>query len=94
MNYGKAIKDLRVFFGENQEDFSHNVGISQGHLSAIEKGNKNPSPKALEKISKYTRIPTPVLSWLAIEDKDVHESKKEAFELLKPNIDNLISYFL
>lgn len=93
MNYGKAIKKLRIELEENQDEFSHNIGITQGYLSAIEHEKKNPSPKLLEKISEYTELPTPVLSWLAIEEKDIPENKKEAFELLKPSIDNFVSEF-
>lgn len=95
MNYGKAIKELRnSLLLENQDEFSHNIGITQGHLSSIENEKKNPSAKLLERISEYTQIPTPILSWLAIEEKDIPESKKEVFKLLKPNIDNLVSEFL
>ena len=93
MNYGKAIKKLRIELEENQDEFSHNIGITQGHLSSIEHEKKNPSAQLLERISEYTKIPTPVLSWLAVEEKDIPENKKEAFEILKPSINDFVSEF-
>jgi len=94
MNYGKAIKEIRTMLKDNQEGFSLNIGITQGHLSSIEKGNKNPSPKVLSSISDYSDIPLPIISWMAVEEKDVPENKKDAFLILKSNVDNFVADFL
>lgn len=93
MNYGKAIKKLRTELNDKQDEFSFNIGITQGHLSSIEHGKKNPSPKVLASISDYTKIPAPVISWMAIEEKDIPEAKKEAFLLLKNNVDDFVKEF-
>jgi transcriptional regulator with XRE-family HTH domain len=39
-----------------QEWFASELGISQGHLCNIEKGNRNPSIKTLRKLSKLTEL--------------------------------------
>lgn len=94
MNYGKSIKELRVGrMKQNQNYFSENIGITQSYLSQVENGTKKPSTDLLEKISEYVGIPMPILFWKCIEEQDVKKDRIEAYRLLKPTVDVLISSF-
>lgn len=53
---GERIKTLRIAKGLSQAAFTE-AGISTGYISLIEKGLRNPSHKALEKISSVLNVP-------------------------------------
>ena len=59
-------------------------------MSQIENGKKTPTIAVLEKIAKSFEIPLPIIFWYGIEISDIHDSKKEYFEFLKPTIDSMI----
>jgi transcriptional regulator with XRE-family HTH domain len=92
MEYGKAIRDIRVnVVQQTQYQFAENLGISPTHLSLVENGNKKPSLYLLERIAEYSEIPMPILFWKGLTIKDVKSDKQEYFNRLKDSIDNLIS---
>lgn len=94
MNYGKAIRDLRVFkMCQHQTLFAEGIGITQSYLSSIENGNKKPSTDLLEKIAEHVKIPMPILFWKSITEQDVPEEKRESFKQLKSSIDALVMSF-
>lgn len=93
MNYGLAIKQLRLKADETQNEFAFNIGISQGHLSAIENGYKKPTRSLLDRISEHLKIPLPVLFWTTLTIEDVPENKQETFKQLKQHVDSLILSF-
>lgn len=92
MNYGKAIKELRLKKGETQPEFAHKLGISQGYLSNLEHGRNMPSVEMLNAIATHTQTPVPIIAWMSLEEKDVPENKKEAFNTLKPFIDDFCEF--
>ena len=47
---GDRIKSIRKEAKESQKEFSYTIGISQAHLSNIEKNKDNPSNKLLRVI--------------------------------------------
>jgi len=49
-NFGAVIRAARDRLGESQEAFARRVGISQGHLSELEKSGSHPTIATLEKI--------------------------------------------
>lgn len=91
MNIGTAIKQLRVRKALNQQDFASRIGITQTYLSQIENGHKKPSLEVLEYIAEDSKIPLPILFWCGVELEDVTETKREAYKMLKPSIDALIT---
>jgi len=94
MNYGSAIKKLRVEkVWENQTEFAKNIGITQSYLSSIENGNKKPSTDLLETIANHTKVPMAILFWNSVTESDVAEDKRESFKRLKAGIDSLIMSF-
>ncbi len=50
-NVGRRIRELRGFY-MNQEEFARRIGVSQGHLSYIERGEKEIGAAILLRISR------------------------------------------
>jgi transcriptional regulator with XRE-family HTH domain len=70
MNYGKAIRTARSIADRSQEDIARAASINRSYLSLIESGNKTPSLKTIETLSKVLEIPLDLLMLLGIEKKD------------------------
>lgn len=92
MNIGISIRKIRKERTPqlNQAEFAKHIGLTQTYLSQIENGKKTPTIAVLEKIAKSFEIPLPIIFWYGIEISDIHDSKKEYFEFLKPTIDSMI----
>jgi transcriptional regulator with XRE-family HTH domain len=86
MNFGNAIRKIRIHLGLNQKELADICDISQNSLSQIECGLKSPKESTLGKIGKVLNIPLPLLYLLAIEQKDVPESRHERFCILQSSI--------
>ena len=67
---GERIKAIRKEAEENQKDFSSAIGISQAHLSNIEKGKDNPSDKLLRIIASEYEVR---FDWLKSGIGEKHE---------------------
>lgn len=91
MNIGNAIKDLRQQKGLKQTDFAVKCGLSQSYLSSIEKGRKEPTLSILKQIANALSIPMPVLVFFSLDQEDISESKRDAFQMLEPSIKGLIN---
>lgn len=91
MDIGTAIRTLRRKECLLQEEFAKRVGISQTYLSQIEKGHKKPSMDVLEAMAKDLKLPLPLMFWFGVDESDIEETKREAYRILKPSIDALIS---
>jgi transcriptional regulator with XRE-family HTH domain len=61
MNIGEAIKDLRKKKKVSQKVLSKRIGITQGYLSLIEKGLREPSLDLIKKIAESLDIPQQLL---------------------------------
>ncbi len=85
---GSAIKKIRKSKNLKQIEFANKLKISTSSLSAIEQGARKPSLKMLEKIAKGFDLPLSIIFWFTIKREDV--DKKEAFDILKPQIDSMI----
>lgn len=96
MNIGKAIKQVRTIKHPNlkQKDFSNCVGITQAYLSQIESNKKNASTEVLQKIADFCEIPLSILFWFSLEESEIPKRKKEAYKILKPCIDEMISQII
>ncbi len=91
MQIGKAIKNLRQKKGLKQNEFAEKCNLSQSYLSLIEKDKKEPTLSVLKQIASVLNVPLPILVFMAIEQDDISDSKKAAFELLEPSIKGLIN---
>lgn len=65
MGIGKAIKLLRTRHKVPQQVLAKNVGVTQGYLSLIEKGLREPGFDLIEKIAKTLSIPQQIIFLLA-----------------------------
>ena len=62
MDYGKLIKDIRVYrLEQSQKVFSSHIGVCQSYLSQLEAGNKIPSIHLLERIAEYMNVELSIL---------------------------------
>lgn len=52
-----AIKTIRELAGLTQAEFSRRTGISQGHISQIESGQKHPRPPTVRRIAIALGVP-------------------------------------
>lgn len=57
-NLGLNIKKLRLERKIEQKDLAAMAGISHSYLSNVEKGNRNPALKTLEKIAAALEVPS------------------------------------
>ena len=89
MNIGSAIKSIRKKLGIPQWDLAEKCGLSQTSLSQIENNQKRPSPKTVAKLCSVLEIPESIIYIVAMEDVDVPDSKKRAYQLIYPSIKNL-----
>jgi transcriptional regulator with XRE-family HTH domain len=62
---GEAIRQLRNKRGLSQEDLAHAAGVTTGTISAIERGNSNPTWGTVKSIAKALDVSVPELAKLA-----------------------------
>lgn len=91
MKVGDAIKSIRKERRLKQSDFATHIGISQTYLSQIENNKRNPNISILETIGKKLEIPLPVIMFLAIEESDVSENKREVYNSVNTVMKDFIS---
>lgn len=85
MDLGRAIARLRKQQCLNQKSLARECSISQTYLSQIENNRKDPNLSTLKEISRALEVPLPILFFLAMNDGDIPEGKREAFgQLLAP----------
>lgn len=90
MKIGKVIKQIRAERGLSQGDLATACDINQAYLSQIENGNKTPSGAMINNIAEQLKVPASVIYYLAIEENDVPENKRHAFNQLSSTIESLV----
>lgn len=84
LEIGKRIQKYRIQKNLTQEQVAETVGISQKHLSRIEKGYHNPRFDMIIHIAEALNIPTDALA------KDLSDNDVDVFlESIRPNIEKL-----
>ena len=53
----EAFKTIRELAGFSQAELSRRTGISQGHISQIEAGQKRPRPQTVRKFANALGVP-------------------------------------
>jgi len=95
MNLGDTIANLREVRGLKQKELAKRVGITQAYLSQIENNKKEPNFSKLKIIGEVLDVPVPLIFFLAMDEQDVSNQKKDAFVMLRPIMKNLINdYFI
>lgn len=93
MNLGYTITELREIRGLKQKALAEKCKITQSYLSQIENNKKEPNLSTLKTISDVLDIPLPILFFLSIDEKDMPERKKDAFEIIRPLVKGLLNDF-
>lgn len=84
LDIGKRIQKYRTQKNLTQEQVAETVGISQKHLSRIEKGYHNPRFDMIIHIAEALNIPTDALA------RDLSDNDVNVFlESIRPNIEKL-----
>ena len=91
MNLGESIKSLRKRKNISQGELALSCKITQAYLSQIENNRKEPNLATLKTISKELDVPLPIIFYTAMSEEDIPDSKKEAFGMINPSLNNLIS---
>jgi len=52
-----ALTSFRVLNGYSQAELARQSGVSQGHISELERGDKKASPKTIKKLAAALAIP-------------------------------------
>lgn len=71
-NVGEKIRLLRLQKGMSQEQLALHSGINTSYLGQVERGEKNPTIKTLEKIA--TGLDTPLGNLFVIEEYPSHST--------------------
>ena len=58
---GAALAAMRTLAGYSQAELARQSGVSQGHISEIESGDKKASPKTIKALAEALRVPMPAL---------------------------------
>lgn len=61
---GEAIRQLRNKRSLSQEDLAHEAGVTTGTISAIERGNSNPTWGTVKRIARALDVSMPELAKL------------------------------
>lgn len=94
MNIGETIKSIRKSKGIRQNSFATLCDISQTYLSQIESNQKEPNISTLKVICSNLKISLPILFFLALDENDIPDRKKDAFAIISPTVKTLLSEFL
>ena len=93
MNLGTTIKTIRKRNRQTQTEFALTCGITQTYLSQIENNGREPNLSTLKQISEALKIPLPILFFLSMDEQDVQQNKRKAFEIIGPSVKSLINEF-
>ncbi|MFH1776763.1 MAG: helix-turn-helix transcriptional regulator [Candidatus Omnitrophota bacterium] len=69
MSIGEAIKTLRVKRKIRQQQLATKVEISQGYLSLVEKGEREPGMDLISKIANYLKVPPQLIFLMACNEQ-------------------------
>jgi transcriptional regulator with XRE-family HTH domain len=85
---GNGIKNARGLSGLSQRELSNRSRLSITYISEIENGKKDPSIAALRAIAGAIQMELPFMVLLSMEEADVDEENRKAFNALKRIIEN------
>ncbi len=91
INYGTAIKRIRLELGIKQTDIADKTGISASYLSLVENGKATPSMSVLKQIAEAMGIPYEIIAWEAIEPpEELRPEQRQAFLLARAVINDYL----
>jgi len=90
MNIGTPIKAVRKQLLITQTELANKCSLSQSALSGIENGDKTPTQCTINKICEVLNIPESIIYIMALEERDIPESKRATFRIIHPMIKVLV----
>ena len=72
---GETLRLIRVFHDVKQKDLAERLGVSQSHLSEMEKGKKPISSDIIKRYSSIFRIPASSIMFFDEERGKSHEPR-------------------
>ena len=91
MSIAKKIREIREQKGMSQAQLGEAAGLTTTYINLVENEKKSPTLNSLEKISSGLKVPFPVIAFLALDSKkDLSPGKRKAFELLAPDLNEMI----
>lgn len=86
MNYGEAIKSVRLKMGLTQEEVCNRAQLTQGFYSSVEHGNNVPGLGTLQRISDAFGLPMFFIIWIATERHSLSKKERVWYDNLSPVI--------
>jgi len=87
MKYNKTFKIIRAATGLSQQNFAKKIGVDPSLISRIELGNREPTQRTIQAISKKLSISPNLMKLLSKEKSEIVfngiEVNKIGLELLK-----------
>jgi transcriptional regulator with XRE-family HTH domain len=93
MDLGNTIRKFRKRKRQTQSEFALACGITQTYLSQIESNNREPNLSTLKSISGELDVPLPIIFFLSLDRNDIAPHKRDAFDIINPSINSLVSEF-
>jgi len=90
MNIGQVIKELRNKRKVSQQKLSKLLGITQGYLSLIEKGEREPGMGLIQKIAHSFGIPQQLIFLLASGPQPGMEKFSKPLKKIALAIDDIL----
>lgn len=85
MDFGQAIKTLRIKQQMTQAELAEKVGMSTNAVSQIELGKTIPPKATIERLADAFAIPVSYILMATIEEQDIPEEKRVLYRaLLEP----------
>lgn len=85
MDFGQAIKTLRMKQQMTQAELAERVGMSTNAVSQIELGKTMPPKATIERMAHAFGIPVSYMLMASIEEQDIPEEKRVLYRaLLEP----------
>lgn len=90
MNIGQAIRQLRTTRGVTQQNLALNTGVTQGFLSLVEKGKREPGFGFVERIAEVLRVPPQLVLLLACEGHPRAKRYSKQLQQIAEALDGLL----
>lgn len=90
MNIGQVIKELRRKRKISQQELSSELGITQGYLSLIEKGDREPGMDLIKKAADCFKIPSQLIFLLSCDIKPEMKKYSKPLKRIALAIDDIL----
>lgn len=90
MNVGEAIKDLRCRKKLSQKDLAKKLGITQGYLSLIERGGREPSFDLIKNMAQCLDIPQQLIFLLTCDSLPKNKSFAKPIKEIASAVDDIL----